>query len=60
MAKVSYNGIDDVDFDSAAAMMDPALKQTVLDELGACSEQQLIDAYAAAHLAVFGEEFYVP
>ena len=56
---VSYNG-QDIDFDDAAAQMDPALREIVEAELGECSEQELIDAYAAAHLAVYGEDFYVP
>lgn len=56
---VSYNG-QDVDFDDAAAQMDPALREIVEAELGECSEQELIDAYAAAHLAVYGEDFYAP
>ena len=59
MMAVSYNG-QDVDFDDAAAQMDPALREIVEAELGECSEQELIDAYAAAHLAVYGEDFYVP
>lgn len=59
MAAVSYNG-EEVDFDDAAAQMDPALRDIVLAELGECSEQELIDAYAAAHLAVYGEDFYAP
>lgn len=59
MAAVSYNG-EEVDFEDAAAQMDPALRDIVLAELGECSEQELINAYAAAHLAVYGEDFYVP
>lgn len=59
MARVSYNG-EDIDFDDAAAQMDPALREIVLAELDEFSEQELIDAYAAAHLAVYGEDFYVP
>jgi hypothetical protein len=59
MTIVSYNG-EDIDFDDAAAQMDPALREIVEAELGECSEQELIDAYAAAHLAVYGEDFYVP
>jgi hypothetical protein len=59
MIRVSYNG-EEIEFESAAAKMDPQLRETLLAELGACSEQELIDAYAAAHLAVFGEDFYVP
>ena len=59
MVQVSYNG-EDIDFDEAAAQMDPGLRDIVLAELGEPSEQELIDAYAAAHLAVYGEDFYVP
>ena len=56
---VSYNG-QEIEFADAAAQMDPALHEIVEAELGECSEQQPIDAYAAAHLAAYGEEFYVP
>ena len=59
MTTVSYNG-QEIDFDDAAAQMDPALREIVEAELGECSGQELIDAYAAAHLAVYGEDFYVP
>ena len=59
MTTVSYNG-DEIEFAAAAAQMDPALREIVTAELGDCSEQELIDAYAAAHLAVYGEDFYVP
>jgi len=59
MTQVSYNG-EDIEFVDAAAQMDPALRDILLAELGDCSEQELIDAYAAAHLAVYGEDFYVP
>jgi hypothetical protein len=40
--------------------MDPSLREIVEAELGEASEQERIDAYAAAHLAVYGEDFYVP
>ena len=59
MGQVSYNG-EEVDFAHAAAQMDPALREIVEAELGETGEQELIDAYAAAHLAVYGEDFYVP
>ena len=59
MSRVSYNG-EDIDFAHAAGQMDPGLREILLGELGDCSEQELIDAYAAAHLAVYGEDFYVP
>ena len=59
MTSVSYNG-DEIDFDHAAAQMDPGLREIVCADLGECSEQELIDAYAAAHLAVYGEDFYAP
>ena len=59
MSVVSYSGVE-FEFADAVPAMDPALRQTVESELGPCSEQELIDAYAAAHLAVFGEDFYLP
>jgi hypothetical protein len=59
MGQVSYNG-EEIDFTQAAAQMDPALREIVEAELGDASEQELVDAYAAAHLAVYGEDFYVP
>ena len=59
MTIVSHDG-QEIDFDDAAAQMDPALREIVEAELGEASEQELIDAYAAAHLAVYGEDFYVP
>ena len=59
MTRVSYNG-EDIDFAHAAVQMDPGLREIVVAELGECTEQELIDAYAAAHFAVYGEDFYVP
>ena len=59
MVQVSYNG-EEIDFADAAAQMDPALREIVEAELDDPTEQEVIDAYAAAHLAVYGEDFYVP
>jgi Anti-CRISPR protein AcrIC5 len=59
MTIVSYNG-QEIEFDDAVAQMDPALREIVEAELGERSEQELLDAYAAAHLAVYGEDFYAP
>ena len=59
MTAIGYNG-EEFDFAKAEAVMDPGLRQTLLERIGACSEQELLDAYAAAHLAIFGEEFYIP
>ena len=59
MTAVSYNG-EEIDFADAASQMDPALREIVEAELGEVTEQELVDAYAAAHLAVYGEDFYVP
>ena len=59
MARVSYLG-EEFEFDAAARLMEPELRQTMLERIAPCSEQELLDAYAAAHLAVYGEEFYVP
>ncbi len=46
MIQVSYNG-EEIDFEEAAAQMDPGLREIVLAELGEGSEQELIDAYAS-------------
>jgi hypothetical protein len=59
VVQVSYNG-EEIDFAHAAAQMDPGLREIVKAELDDPTEQELIDAYAAAHLAVYGEDFYVP
>ena len=60
MVQVSYNG-EEIDFAHAASQMDPGLREIVVAELGdEATEQELIDAYAVAHLAVYGEDFYVP
>jgi hypothetical protein len=59
VVQVSYNG-EEIDFAHAAAQMDPGLREIVEAELDDPTEQELIDAYAAAHLAVYGEDFYVP
>lgn len=59
MVTVSYNG-EEIDFAAAAAQMDPALREIVMAELADPTEQELIDAYATAHLAVYGEDFYIP
>ena len=59
MITISYNG-EEFDFAKAEAVMDPELRKTMLDRIGACSAQELLDAYAAAHLAIYGDEFYIP
>jgi hypothetical protein len=59
MVQVSYNG-EEIDFAQARAQMDPGLREIVEAELDEPTEQELIDAYAAAHLAVYGEDFYAP
>lgn len=48
-----------VDFDAAAGLMDPELREALHDEMAPCSEQEFIDAYAARHEARFGEPFRV-
>ena len=58
MTQVSYNG-EEIDFAQAAAQMDPALREIVEAELGD-ARKGAIDAHAAAHLAVYGEDFCVP
>lgn len=59
MSEISYNG-EEFDFARAEAVMDPSLRRTLEERIGPCSEQELLDAYAAAHLAIYGDEFYIP
>jgi hypothetical protein len=59
MTTISYNG-EEFDFAKAEAVMEPGLRRTLLERMGACSAQELLDAYAAAHLAIYGDEFFIP
>lgn len=53
-----YIGDDFVPLDAAAALMDDDIRETIHAE-GIDEPQQFADAYAAAHLAKFGEPFHV-
>lgn len=57
MITVKHNG-QQVDFEGAAQLMDDELREE-LHSRGFDSEQAFFDAYCAAHLERFGEEFVV-
>lgn len=46
-----------IDFDAAVAYMDPDIRETVHYRLAPCTDQEFFDAYCAAHLEEFGEQF---
>lgn len=46
-----------IDFNSAAALMDDYLRESVAYDLAPCSEQEFFDAYCKAHLDQYGEPF---
>lgn len=49
---------NDVDFESAANLMDDELREELHQELAPCTKQEFFDAYAKAHADKFdGEEF---
>lgn len=58
MTKVVYNG-QMVDCDGAVMLMDGDTRETVHSTFAGDTDQEFIDAYAASHLAKFGEEFVV-
>ena len=48
-----------VDFIGAFALMDDKLRAELQTELAPCSTQAFMNAYAAAHLVKFGEDFSI-
>jgi len=48
-----------IDFDAAAKLMDETIREQVYAVLAPCGEQEFLDAYCIAHLAVYGEDFIV-
>ncbi len=59
MTQISSNG-EEFEFERVAAVMEAGLRDTLFERIGPCSEQQMLDAHAAAHLAICGEELYIP
>lgn len=58
MPRVRLNG-KDVDFEAATALMDDAIRERLHSDLAPCTDQEFMDAYAAAHEDEFGEAFQV-
>lgn len=48
---------NEVDFAAAVELMDDAVRESVHAEVAPCTDQEFFDAYCAAHLDEFGEEF---
>ena len=44
-------------FDAAVELMDDELREQIHEELAPCTEEEFLEAYKAAHLAKYGEEF---
>nr|DAY94906.1 MAG TPA: hypothetical protein [Caudoviricetes sp.] len=53
---VNEYGVE-LDFKATTYHMDDDLSRELSSELAPCTEQEFFDAYAAAHLAKFGEEW---
>lgn len=56
MPDITFNGIT-MEFDVVERMMDAEIKSKVMEALGNCSEQELIDAYLKAHRDRYGASF---
>ncbi len=58
MRNVTLNS-NTVDFDAATMLMDDELREKLHNEMAPCTDQEFMDAYAAAHEEKYGEEFQV-
>lgn len=47
----------EINFDAAVSLMDDEIREDVHSDLAPCTEQEFFDAYCAAHLVKFGEDF---
>lgn len=56
MADITFNGMT-MEFDIVVGMMDADIKGALLEALGGCSEQELLDAYMTAHKEKYGGAF---
>lgn len=56
MVDITFNGMT-MEFHIVEAKMDAELKAAILDDNPELQEQQLLDAYLAAHKEKFGVEF---
>ena len=46
-----------VDFQAAAMIMDPEIRERLCEKLAPCTQQEFYDAYCEEHEKKFGEEF---
>ncbi len=56
MADITFNGMT-MEFSVVEGMMDAVLRTRIVTELEGASEQELLDAYIAAHKEKFGKDF---
>ena len=56
MASLVLNSYEvEINFDTAIALMDDEIRETIHADLAPCTDQEFFTAYAAAHLARYGE-----
>ena len=55
MKKVLNSFGVEIDYSAAVELMDDDAREAVHAELAPCTEQEFFEAYAAAHMAKFGE-----
>lgn len=48
-----------VDYEAAVNLMDDDIREAIHAAMAPCTEQEFLNAYAAAHEAKFDEEFIV-
>lgn len=47
----------EINYDAAVELMDDETREAVCADLAPCTEQEFFNAYAAAHLVKFGEDW---
>lgn len=56
MTIINKNGTE-INFDTAAELMDDEIREQLADKLAPCSEQEFFSAYETAHAEKYGEEW---
>ena len=59
MSKVINQHGREIDFESAVSFMNDDIREELHAKLSPCTEQEFFDAYAEAHEAKFGEEWFL-
>lgn len=59
MTKVMNQWGLELDFDQAVELMDDEIRERILSEFPACSEQEFIVLYSLAHLEAYGDYWIV-